>query len=722
MCPVAHRFFAFVVPVAFALRARPPAMLAAWIAALVQGSYHGLPAAYYHEVARESSSLSPLSTALASIASSAGVNSTRSLQRLVCSVLGRVGASRPTRQSTGASLESHVHVELWGDSHMRNLHSDWMGMDKYASSGEPEVFANSAIEMHHQLLGCPQNRCKAGRAGYASDSARGRVTFGLTGDAWCKQPACATRISLCSGEAIVHTPALWANTANFFPTKKENVDAAVTNADVIVINAGQWFLHLLPARPFKNECAAWGAVNHFELTRMVLETLLSRTRARGTLIVWRTSTPIFTKLFHGGLINATKSIRRGDTLKCDGEIWRQVQAGEALCTKAGDVPVWAWEGRAVPRTVQLAGACRNTSLTDMGSEWLAREELRAVRAVAAALPADSRRLSVLDSHRMVQRTDAWLKRRSAGAAGMVSHTVDGVHFRALDMAHLRSLMDVLALAVSDSPEPAQVRPLSRSSGMHTPAHAHTNTHKKEFENQRVGTPQVTPGECHGSVTLTATECWRVCTLLRGTLAHWDRRYAFDGNIPSELLGGVYLQPKHMLHSHEVLRLQISDDITPGDAAVHVFYNDRRGLSGNYWYSGGLEMRLAGAGFEKHAELGPGYDVHHGSHGNSSEWWSRSVGRAETVSLEINPAERQRLAKSKSMAWAAVMGIVVRGVCSASVPGGPCSANASCARTQRRSRHKLGAAQHSKHREAAVPAHGTGRRGEDQARRHEPKTM
>ena len=108
--------------------------------------------------------------------------------------------------------------------------------------------------------------------------------------------------------------------------------------------------------------------------------------------------------------------------------------------------------------MKLAGACRNTSLTDMGTEWLAREELRAVRAVAAALPADSRRLGVVEAHQIVKRTDAWLKRRSAGAERMANHSIDGVHFRVLDMVHLRALMDVLALAVPNSPERVEPGP------------------------------------------------------------------------------------------------------------------------------------------------------------------------------------------------------------------------------------------------------------------------
>ena len=69
----------------------------------------------------------------------------------------------------------------------------------------------------------------------------------------------------------MHSAALWANTANFFPTNASDVDAAVGRSDVIVLNAGLWFTHLLPARGFKNDCAAWLAVNHFAVTRAVLQ-------------------------------------------------------------------------------------------------------------------------------------------------------------------------------------------------------------------------------------------------------------------------------------------------------------------------------------------------------------------------------------------------------------------------------------------------------------------
>lgn len=127
----------------------------------------------------------------------------------------------------------------------------------------------------------------------------------------------------------MHSAALWANTANFFPTNAADVDAAVGRSDVIVLNAGLWFTHLLPARAFKNDCAAWLAVNHFAVTRAVLETLLSRTRARGTFVVWRTTTPVFTSRFTGAYTNAAQNISRGETEKCDSEVWRQAKLGEA---------------------------------------------------------------------------------------------------------------------------------------------------------------------------------------------------------------------------------------------------------------------------------------------------------------------------------------------------------------------------------------------------------
>jgi len=236
-------------------------------------------------------------------------------------------------------------------------------------------------------------------------------------------------------------------------------------------------------------------------------------------------------------------------------------------------------------------------------------------------------------------------------------------------------MDVLALAVSGSPERAE--PVNLKARQLSRARTQEGQKTEPKSKARSSPPEAAPAveTCKGGVTLTAKDCWRVCKLHRGTVAHWDRAYTFDGHIPMELLGGVYLQPKHMMQHQDVLRLRFSGE--PG-AAVHVFYNDRRGLSGNYWYSGGLETHLATVGFEKHAEHGPGYDVHHGSHGNSSEWWSRRVGRGEAVSLEINPPERQHLAASKHMPWPAVMGIVVRGVCHASVEGGPCGASAACA--------------------------------------------
>ena len=83
-----------------------------------------MPAAYYDALV--GSSLGPLPAHLA--LSSAGVNSTRKLQELACRVLRGVAATRKT-----------TTVELWGDSHMRNLFSDWMGLDRYASSGAAEI-------------------------------------------------------------------------------------------------------------------------------------------------------------------------------------------------------------------------------------------------------------------------------------------------------------------------------------------------------------------------------------------------------------------------------------------------------------------------------------------------------------------------------------------------------------------------------------------------------
>jgi len=85
------------------------------------------PSAYYDALVR--SSLGPLPAHQAHLAfSSAGVNSTRKLQELACRVLRGVAARRKT-----------TTVELWGDSHMRNLFSDWVGLDRYASSGAAEI-------------------------------------------------------------------------------------------------------------------------------------------------------------------------------------------------------------------------------------------------------------------------------------------------------------------------------------------------------------------------------------------------------------------------------------------------------------------------------------------------------------------------------------------------------------------------------------------------------
>ena len=249
----------------------------------------------------------------------------------------------------------------------------------------------------------------------------------------------------------MHSAALWANTANLFPTNAADVDAAVGRSDVIVLNAGLWFLHLLPARAFKNDCAAWLAVNHFAVTRAVLETLLSRTRARGTLVVWRTTTPVFTSHFTGAYSNAVQNMSRGETHKCDSDVWQQAQRGEASCSRrnqrANEVPSWAWEGREPPHVHVAAGSCRNTSLTHMGAAWMAIEELRAVRVLATSLPAvDARRLCIVDAHQILQRTHVLLQ-KSAGA-GLPSHSNDGVHFRVFDMLHLRALLDVIALAVT----------------------------------------------------------------------------------------------------------------------------------------------------------------------------------------------------------------------------------------------------------------------------------
>ena len=86
---------------------------------------HSRPSAYYDALVR--SSLGPLPQAHSAF-SSAGVNSTRKLQELACRVLRGVAARRKT-----------TTVEVWGDSHMRNLFSDWLGLDRYASSGEAEI-------------------------------------------------------------------------------------------------------------------------------------------------------------------------------------------------------------------------------------------------------------------------------------------------------------------------------------------------------------------------------------------------------------------------------------------------------------------------------------------------------------------------------------------------------------------------------------------------------
>ena len=86
---------------------------------------HSRPSAYYDALVR--SSLGPLPQAHLAF-SSAGVNSTRKLQELACRVLRGVAARRKT-----------TTVEVWGDSHMRNLFSDWVGLDRYASSGEAEI-------------------------------------------------------------------------------------------------------------------------------------------------------------------------------------------------------------------------------------------------------------------------------------------------------------------------------------------------------------------------------------------------------------------------------------------------------------------------------------------------------------------------------------------------------------------------------------------------------
>lgn len=250
----------------------------------------------------------------------------------------------------------------------------------------------------------------------------------------------------------MHSAALWANTANFFPTNASDVDAAVRRSDVIVLNAGLWFTHLLPARGFKNDCAAWLAVNHFAVTRAVLQTLLSRTRARGTLVVWRTTTPVLTSRFTGAYTVAVQNISRGEIDECDSEVWRQAKLGEAHCPRrnedANQVPSWAWEGGEPPRVQHLAaGSCCSTSLTNMGSAWMAMEELRAVQDLATSLPAaDARRLLVVDAHQILQGTHVLLRKKSAWGAAL--HSTDGVHFRVFDMLHLRALFDVLARSLS----------------------------------------------------------------------------------------------------------------------------------------------------------------------------------------------------------------------------------------------------------------------------------
>lgn len=175
--------------------------------------------------------------------------------------------------------------------------------------------------------------------------------------------------------------------------------------------------------------------------------------------------------------------------------------------------------------------------------------------------------------------------------------------------------------------------------------------------------------CDGSfeMLLSRNACFCVKTLEHmETHIHNNREYVFDGYMPPELEGAIYLQPPHYIWWQEqvTLELQASPGVT---ASVYVFYNDDTFQSGDskgsHRYSGGLHHMLLDLDWEGPFS-GPQYDVLSGSpHGMTMAMWRLNITTDPSglgfTTFEVTGTEEP---------WRpAVMGIAVVGPCEVQVP-------------------------------------------------------
>lgn len=167
--------------------------------------------------------------------------------------------------------------------------------------------------------------------------------------------------------------------------------------------------------------------------------------------------------------------------------------------------------------------------------------------------------------------------------------------------------------------------------------------------------------------LSHTACFCIEQLqYMNTLIHNNRDYVFDGYMPPELIGGLYLQPPHYIWWDEQVTFELQG--VPGtNASIYVFYNDDRFQDGPEMnerrYSGGLHVKLAELGWEG-PYSGPQYDVLSGdSHGMTMAMWRLNITTGLSglgyTSIEFEGSEEPWLP--------VVLGIVVQGPCEVQVP-------------------------------------------------------
>lgn len=184
--------------------------------------------------------------------------------------------------------------------------------------------------------------------------------------------------------------------------------------------------------------------------------------------------------------------------------------------------------------------------------------------------------------------------------------------------------------------------------------------------------------CNGAfeMLLSRSACFCVKTLEpMETRIHNNREYIFDGYMPPELEGGVYLQPPHYIWWQEQVTLELRASAGAA-ASVYVFYNDdtfQSGpLNGVHRYSGGLHQVLSDLGWEGPFS-GPQYDVLSGSsHGMTMAMWRLNI-TADSSGVGFTTFE---LTGSEDPWQPAVMGIAVNGPCEVQVPSfSSCRVNA-----------------------------------------------